>query len=84
MVEIRFEETKEFEKTIDKIKDNALKIKIKKQIKKIIENPEIGKPMKYNRKGTREVYISPLRLSYVYLKEEGKIIFLDLYHKDEQ
>ncbi len=40
--------------------------------------------MKYGRKDTREVYIPPFRLSYAYIKEEDKIIFLDLYHKDEQ
>ncbi|MDP2673141.1 MAG: type II toxin-antitoxin system RelE/ParE family toxin [Nanoarchaeota archaeon] len=84
MVEIRFEETKDFTRILDKIKDNSLKIKIKKQIKKIIENPEIGKPMRHNRKGTREVYVSPFRLSYFYSQEENKVIFLDFYHKDEQ
>jgi len=40
--------------------------------------------MKYIRKGTREVYIPPFRLSYLYIKEENKIVFLDLYHKDKQ
>ena len=39
--------------------DNSYKNKVKKQINKIIQNPEIGKPMKANRKGTREVYVSP-------------------------
>ena len=73
-----------FEKTIKKIKDNTLIKKVKNQIKKIIESPEIGKPMRYDRKGTRELYIKPFRLSYVYLNEEEKIVFLDLYHKDEQ
>ena len=73
MVELRIEETKDFTRTIDKIKDNSLKIKIKKQINKIIENPEIGKPMCYNRKGTWEVYVSPFRLSYAYLQKENKI-----------
>ncbi|MEK6952515.1 MAG: type II toxin-antitoxin system RelE/ParE family toxin [Nanoarchaeota archaeon] len=66
------------------IKDRNLRIKIFKQIEKIINNPEVGKPMRNVRGGTREVYISPFRLSYVYLKEENKIIFLDLYHKDKQ
>jgi len=51
---------------------------------KIIQNPDVGKPMRYARKGTREVYIKPFRLSYAYISEEDKIIFLDLYHKDEQ
>mgnify|MGYP001613430269 CR=1 FL=1 len=74
----------QFSKIFEKIKDNVLKEKIKKQIEKIIVNPEIGKPMMYNRKGTREVYVSPYRLSYMYSKEEDKIILLDLYHKDEQ
>ena len=40
--------------------------------------------MRNVRKGTREVYIKPLRLSYAYIKEENKIIFLELYHKDQQ
>ena len=52
------------------------------QILKIINSPEIGKPMRYSRKGTREVYVLHFRLSYYYL--DDKIIFLDLYHKDEQ
>lgn len=73
-----------FAKIFDKIKDVVLKEKVKKQIKKIIENPEIGKPMRYARKGTREIYIKPFRLSYAYIKEENKVILLDLYHKDQQ
>ena len=77
MVEFRIEEANNFTKIIDKIKDNSLKIKIQKQINKIIENPEIGKPMRYNRKGTREVYVNPFRLSYAYLQKENKIILLD-------
>ena len=55
-----------------------------KQIIKVIDNPEIGKPMKYTRKNTRELYISPFRLSYYYSKKENKLIFLDFYHKDKQ
>ncbi len=74
----------DFLKKIKKIKDSLLKEKVKKQIAKIIAFPEIGKPMMYARKGTREVYISPFRLSYVYIEKEDKVVFLDLYHKDEQ
>jgi mRNA-degrading endonuclease RelE of RelBE toxin-antitoxin system len=73
-----------FEKIAKKIKDQALKEQIKKHIKKIIEDPEVGKPMMYSRKGTREVYISNYRLSYVYIQEQNKIVLLDIYHKDEQ
>ena len=73
----------EFLRLLAKI-DNSIKEKLKKQITKIIDNPEIGKPMKYSRKDTREVYVPPFRLSYAYIKHEDKIIFLELYHKKEQ
>jgi mRNA-degrading endonuclease RelE of RelBE toxin-antitoxin system len=78
------ERTERFTKIFSKIKDSATKEKISSQVQKILEFPETGKPMRYARKGTREAYVSPLRLSYAYLKEENKIIFLDIYHKDEQ
>ncbi len=80
MVEIRFD--KKFTNIFSKIKDELFRTKIMKQVKKISENPEIGKPMRYDRKGTRELYIPPLRLSY---KVEGDTIYiLALYHKDGQ
>jgi mRNA-degrading endonuclease RelE of RelBE toxin-antitoxin system len=75
---------KDFLKQISKIKDLTFKEKIKKQVERILENPEIGKPMRYDRKDTRELYISPYRLAYAYSSKEDKIIFLELYHKDEQ
>ena len=73
-----------FEKALKKIKDVSVKNQLKKQITKVVENPEAGKPMRYSRKGTRELYVAPFRLSYAWVKEEDKIIFLDLYHKDGQ
>lgn len=74
----------DFLRTIAKIKDHTFKERVKKQVEKILDNPEVGKPMRYSRKGTREVYVQPYRLSYAYLKAEDKIIFLDIYHKDLQ
>ncbi len=82
MVTVAYEDS--FEKSIRKLKDSLLKEKIKKQIRKIIQSPEIGKPMKFSRKGTREIYVSPFRLAYTYSKNADKIVFCDLYHKDEQ
>ena len=72
-----------FERTLKKLK-NPLKEQAKKKIRKIIDRPTIGKPMKYTRKGTREVYIGSFRMSYIYLKNENTIYFLDLYHKNHQ
>lgn len=60
---IKIEYNKKFDKIFQKLNSHNQK-QILKQIKKIIENPLIGKLMKYNRKGTRELYISPYRISY--------------------
>ena len=81
---LTIEHSSHFLSLLHKIKNQADKEKVKKQITKIIANPEIGKPMRYARKGTREVYTGSFRLSYAYIPEENKLVFLDLYHKDEQ
>lgn len=82
MVRVIFD--RQFEHLFSKIKDTKLKQKIIKQIGKIKENPGIGKPMKYGRKRTRELYIKPFRLSYIYFINENKVYILDLYHKKKQ
>ena len=84
MVVGRVERDPSFERAFSKIRDGASKEKVIKQIMKIINDPEIGKPMMYARKGTREVYVPPFRLSYAYVAEERKAVFLAIYHKDEQ
>jgi mRNA-degrading endonuclease RelE of RelBE toxin-antitoxin system len=83
MVVNEIKESDNFKRIRGKL-DKSILIKLNKQIEKLIENPEIGKPMRYNRKGTREIYISPYRLSYAYIRERGIIYLLDFYHKDEQ
>ena len=40
--------------------------------------------MRHNRKGTREIYLHPFRISYAYDKLKDIAIILDFYHKDEQ
>lgn len=82
MVEIRFD--KKFAEIFSKLKDNLLREKIKKKVKKISENPEVGKPMKNVRKGTREIYIKPFRLSYIFNLKDNLVYILDLYHKKKQ
>jgi len=82
MVKILFDEN--FKKTFSKIKDSLLKRRIINQIEKIRKNPQIGKPMRFSRKGTRELYLSPFRLSYKLIIEEETIEILDLYHKKKQ
>jgi mRNA-degrading endonuclease RelE of RelBE toxin-antitoxin system len=72
-----------FDKRFDKL-NKQNKIKVIKQIDKLKENPTLGKPMQYERKGTREIYIKPYRLVYVYYENKLLILLLDLYHKDKQ
>ncbi|PIY60091.1 hypothetical protein COY95_03620 [Candidatus Woesearchaeota archaeon CG_4_10_14_0_8_um_filter_47_5] len=80
MVDVIFELT--FRKDFKKIKSASIKEKIVKQVSKIKNNPEIGKPMRLGRKGTRELHIPHFRLSY---KIEGDTVYiLALYHKDGQ
>jgi mRNA-degrading endonuclease RelE of RelBE toxin-antitoxin system len=71
-------------KSIKNKLDQSYLIRLEKQILKIIENPEVGKPMRNVRKSTREIYIKPFRLSYAYDKNSDTIFLLDFYHKDEQ
>ena len=74
---------KNFKKIFKKL-DKSIKDRAKKQIIKIIDDPNVGKPMRNVRKGTREVYVKPYRLSYYFDEEKDLIIFLDFYHKDKQ
>ena len=80
---MRIKETNSFKRIKSKLDKSYLE-RVEKTISKIIQNPEIGKLMKHNRKGTREVYISPFKLYYSYNFNEGVLTFLDFYHKDEQ
>lgn len=73
----------DFQRAFSKL-DKAIKAKVEKALIKIIESPEVGKPMRYSRKGTREIYVTPFRLSYAYIPNENRIIILALYHKDKQ
>ena len=82
MVNVIFD--KKFKELFSKIKEPILKTKIIKQIEKIKTNPEVGKPMRNVRRGTRELYVKPFRLSYEYFKDRNVIYILDFYHKDRQ
>jgi len=82
MVEVIF--APKFKQRFSKIKDKLLKEKIIKRVSKIKTNPTIGKPMRNVRKGTRELYIPPFRLSYAYHIPSNIIYVLDLYHEDKQ
>lgn len=81
MVKITF--APKFKSQVKSINDSMFKNKIKKQIIKIIENPESGKPLRYSFKGERSIYIKPYRLFYAYIKDNDEIIFLRIMHRDQ-
>ena len=79
----RIIETDSFKKVKSGL-DKSFLLRLEKLVQKIVENPEIGKPMKYERKGTREVYLKPFRVSYSYEPNQDTLIFLNVYHKKRQ
>ena len=80
MVDIKYIVTTEkFKKDVKKTKNRGLKERLKKQIRKVIENPEFGKPLRYDFKGERTVYIKPYRL--IYAIEGDRLILLRFEHR---
>ncbi len=69
--------SKTFIKNIKRL-DKFEREKLEKQIEKIIENPDVGKPLKYKR-GERSLYIKPFRLIYAVKGDE--IILLKFGHR---
>jgi len=65
--------TKKFERELRKLKDGAMKNRVKEQIKKVIEDPETGKPLRFALKGERSVYASPYLLIYAV---QGETLYL--------
>lgn len=74
MVEIRSVIwTQKFEREFRKLKDKAIKDRVRKKIREILEDPEIGKPLRLDLKGERSIRIPPYRLIYA---AEGDTLYL--------
>ena len=56
--------TSKFERDVRKTKDKGVRDKLQKIINKVLEHPEIGKPLSYALKGERTVRVPPFRLIY--------------------
>ncbi len=69
----------EFKKDFKKIKDKTTRIKIIKQLKKLAEMPEAGKPLIYNLKNHRSIRVAPFRI--IYRLESDKIIINCFDHR---
>jgi mRNA-degrading endonuclease RelE of RelBE toxin-antitoxin system len=69
-----------FKAEFRKIKDKGMKDKLKKQIVKIVENPDFGKPLGYGMRGERTIYVKPYRL--IYAVEGDKLVLLKFEHRN--
>lgn len=78
MVEVVY--TDKFDKELKKI-DKSFKEIIIKHIKKIIQSPNIGKPLRYDLKGERTVYVRLFRIIYSF--SNNTIYFLRFQHRKE-
>jgi len=56
--------TARFERELRKLRDKAIKDRVKKQIEKVLDSPEIGKPLRFALKQERSIYVPPYRLIY--------------------
>jgi len=69
-----------FERAVRKLNDNAIKERIKRQVAEILERPDIGKPLRFDMKGERCVYVPPFRI--IYAVQGNTVYFLDFDKRD--
>ena len=73
--------TQKFEQDFKKIRNSATQEKLEKQIRKITEDPNFGKPLRYGLRGEWWIYVKPFRLIY---KVEGEnLILLRFEHRKQ-
>ena len=73
--------TSEFELEVRTVVDKKVKGRLEKDIKKIIEYPEIGKPISYAFNGDRTARIPPFRL--IYAIKGNSLILLRFEHRGD-
>jgi len=78
-MEIIFSE--EFRKDFRKIKDKTTRLRVIRQLKKLAEAPEAGKPLQHQWKNHRSVRVSPFRI--IYRLEGDKIIVNCFDHRKD-
>lgn len=71
----------DFRKDFKKIKDKTTRLKIIKQLRKLSECPETGKPLQYDLKNHCSVRVAPFRI--IYRIEQDKIIINCFDHRKD-
>lgn len=73
--------TDKFVRDVKKLRDKKTKERIDAEVKRIWENPDVGKPLGYGLKGEKTVRIPPYRLIYAVIG--NNLILLRFEHRDE-
>ncbi len=71
----------DFRKEFKKIKDKTTRLRIIRQIKKLENEPESGKPLKYELRNHRSLRVAPFRV--IYRLAEDKIIINCFDHRSD-
>ena len=71
--------TQKFESDVKRVKDRLTRERLEKQLRRIVENPEIGKPPRYGLKFERTVRVNPYRL--IYAISGNSLILLRFEHR---
>lgn len=71
--------TDKFERDVRKLRDSLLKEKLEKRIRKIAEDPDSGKPLRYGLKGERTIRVAPHRL--IYAVQGERLVLLRFEHR---
>lgn len=72
--------TKEFKKSIKHL-DPFLKLKVKKAVQAIVEQPYRGKPLQYTNNNERTVRVPPFRI--IYNVHSDELTFLAFDHRKD-
>jgi addiction module RelE/StbE family toxin len=73
--------THKFERDVKRIRDSSVKERLAKQIAKVAENPEFGKPLRYGLKGEWTIRVKPYRL--IYAVQDDRLILLRFEHRKD-
>ena len=73
--------TDKFVRDVKKLRDKKTKERIDAEVRRIRENPDVGKPLGYGLKGEKTVRIPPYRLIYAVIG--NNLILLSFEHRDE-
>jgi len=73
--------TEKFQRDVRKVRNSSLRTRLEKQIAKVAENPEFGKPLRYGLKGEWTIRIKPYRL--IYAVRGDQLILLRFEHRGE-